>query len=319
MKGNRLKFALILLLLLSIINVLIFIYRDHFQYLPYHSYQSLYSECNEDCKEKWNKGTRTFSKDELNEANQILSANTDIKSKKQTLEKVQLIASFVYNKFHKQYGIPSDSTLSLSPLKKFKLLSNTPQEKMWCGDFARMVFLFTTSQNILCRVIDIYAPEDQHAVNECYIPELKQWVLTDATFNILSALSGNNEYLNLQNFRQKLNNGENILRIALVNNKDSTITLDRNLSFITDYYKPDRDYYYYHTLDLTSVYIFKEKLKRYFLPSSWYDLYKENRKSNSAFYLKQVFFLLWIVNFLFACGLLLKGFYDRSKKHTKKF
>jgi hypothetical protein len=316
MKRSRLKFALILLLVLSIINILIFIYRDHFHYLPYRSYESLYAECNENCKEKWAEGTQIFSKAELNEANQILLAHTDIKNKKQSLEKVQLIASFVYNKFHEQYGRPADSILSWTPLQKFKLLSNSPQARMWCGDFARMVSLFTTSQNILCRIIDIYAPEDQHSVNECYIPELKQWILTDATYNIISALN-NNQYLNLQNFRQKLNNGESILRLASINNKDSIITLDKNLPFIIAYYKPDRDYYYYHTIDLASVYTFREKLKRYFLPFSWYDLYKENKKSNGAFYLRQVFFILWIVSLL-TTGLLLKGFYDRSKKHTKE-
>jgi hypothetical protein len=318
MKESKLKISLFLLLVLSIINISIFIYRDHFKYLPYRTYQSLYAICDAECNDKWSKNSQIFTSDELNEANQILVRNTELENKKSSLEKVQVITSFVYNKFHKQYGRPSDSTMSLPPLKKFKLLSDSPKEQMWCGDFAKMVSLFARSQNILCRTIEIYEPADQHVVNECYIPELKQWVLTDATFNILSAYSDNNQYLNLQNFRQKLNAGENILRLASINNHDSVVSLDKNLSFIASYYKPDKDYYYYHTTDLNSVYTFKEKLKRYFLPFSWYDLYKEGDAGNGAFYLKQVFFLLWIVSFLLTVWLLLKGVYDRSKKHTQE-
>ena len=295
MKARQFKKPIFLLFVLTAINAVIFIYRDHFQYHPYTSYNSLYAKCDENCKTKWSKLSEIFQKLEIKEANDILKSKTDISEKKGTLERIQTIAAFIYNKFHLQYGRPSDSVMPLSALKKYKLLVQSPKEKIWCGDFASMFLLFSRSQNILCRVIEIYSSEDQHVINECYVPELNQWILVDATYNTLTALSHSNQYLNAQNFRKLVNSDVPVFRISSVGNQNKINTLDKNLAFVANYFKPDNDYYYYYSTDLNAVYKFKEKLKRYFLPVSWYALYKEQKKSNAAFYLKFFFSFLWII------------------------
>lgn len=300
------KPILLLFVLLTAINAVIFIYRDHFKYHPYTSYNSLYSNCDESCKTKWSGLTEIFTKDEIQEANDILISNTDIRKEKGTLEKIQIIAAFIYNKFHAQYGRPSDSVMSLSALKKYKLLLESPNEKIWCGDFASMVLLFSRSQNILCRVIEIYSSDDQHVINECYVPELKQWMLVDVTYNTLTALSNTRQYLNVQNFRKLVNSDDPVFRISSMGSQNRFDTLDKNQPFLLNYFKPDNEYYYYYSTDLKAVYKLKEKLKRYFLPVSWYALYKNQKKGNEPFYFKIFFSLLWTLT-----ALLTIGFYFR--------
>src|SRR5215203_237714 len=265
MKARQFKKPVFLLFVLTAINAVIFIYRDHFQYQPYTSYNSLYSKCDESCNTKWSGLTEIFTKAEVQEANDIVISNTDIGEKKGTVEKIQTMAAFIYNKFHAQYGRPSYSTMSLSPLEKYKILLQSPKEKIWCGDFASMLLLFSRSQDILCRVIEIYSPEDQHVINECYVPELNQWMLVDVTFNTLTALSPSKQYLNAQNFRKLVNSGDPVFRISSMVNQNKIDTLNKNLPFISNYVKPDNDYQYSYSTDLRTVYKFKEKAKRYFL------------------------------------------------------
>ena len=313
MKAKQFKKPIFLLFVLTTINAVIFIYRDHFQYHPYTSYNSLYSQCDEACKTKWSGLTEIFTKVEVQEASDILTSITDIQEKKSTVEKIQTIAAFIYNKFHAQYGRPSDSTMSLSALKKYKLLLHSPKEKIWCGDFASMLLLFTRSQNILCRVIEIYSPEDQHVINECYVPELKQWMLVDVTYNTLTAFSHKRQYLNAQDFKELLSKTDPVFRISSTGNQNKIDTLDKNLPFILNYFKPDNDYYYYYSTDLTAVYEFKEKLKRYFFPVSWYALYKDEKKSNALFYFKVFFGFLWIVTALITIGFYLKRIMSKKQ------
>ena len=103
--------------------------------------------------------------------------------------------------------------------------------------------------------------------------------------------------LNLQTFRRSL--AKNIPISAL--QSGDTVTLhqvDPVASPILNYYKPDHPHYYYHRVDNEKAYATPNKIKQYFLPVSWYDIYDNNGdKSNLSFYLKQVFILLWLISF----------------------
>ena len=316
MEAKQLKRLIVLLFVLTAANACIFFFREHFQYYPYVSYHSLYSECDKSCETKWSGILKMFTKRELKEADSILISNTDVSKKTNTIEKIQTIGTFLYNKFHAQYGRPSDSTMHLKPLEKYKLLSRSPNEHLWCGNFATMFLMFSSTQNILSRVVEIYANDDRHVINECYVPELKQWILVDVTFNTLTAFSNTNKYLNAQSFRQLINSNSPVYRISSIENRNRLDRLDKNIFFVKNYFKPDFDYYYYYTIDLNGVYRSKEKLKRYFLPVSWYALYKDTEKSNGPFYYKIFFGFLWIINVLFIAILYFRTV--KAKKETKK-
>jgi hypothetical protein len=68
-------------------------------------------------------------------------------------------------------------------------------------------------------------------------------------------------------------------------------------SSLPEYFRNDYALYYYHRVDNSKVYTFNNKIARYFLPISWYDIFDEKVRSNALFYLKLTLILLWIISF----------------------
>src|SRR5205823_1481170 len=156
----------------------IFLFRDSFQYQPYTSYHSLYQPCDKYCSEKWSKFVKPYPASDLTEAKNIL--NTHVRAiSGSTCDKLLHIGNFIYTRFNSQQGNPTYQFLALSPLNQYKALSTSDTVKLWCGNFAEMFTLFCWSQGIICRTIEIMNPGDHHVLNESYIPETGQWVMTD--------------------------------------------------------------------------------------------------------------------------------------------
>lgn len=289
----RRKF-LLFIVLLSVTNFVVFLFRDHFHYQPYAGYSQLYGACNEECEKKWKQFADDYALNDLSEAKKI--SDSVAKGKTHTLNKAIAIGSFLYNRFSLQSGRPSDELLKASPIDQYKMLSASRSEKLWCGNFAQMFAFFCWSQNIVARNIEIMYPGDRHVLNECYIPEMGGWIMVDVTNNLLLIRNSEGKFLNLVQFRDALkkNSPLSFLKSDSVSGKEMTAVPKE---MVPVQYLAEHPFYYYHRVDNQKTYSFKEKIKRYLLPVSWYDIFDDNKNhSNLAFYLKGILIFLWVVS-----------------------
>lgn len=279
-----------LFIILSLVNLLVFLFRDYFQYQPYASITSLYRRCDQVCMEKWAGFTEDYPSSDLTEAKQLMDsvlANTE----PGTLAKSQKIARFLVLRFQNQLGTPSAALLRAPPLDQYKMLSASDSLQLWCGNFAQLFSFFCWSEGIACRNIEIMNPGDHHVLNECYLPETGRWVMVDLTNNLLFVRNKKNQLLDLVNFRHQVQNG---LSVQVERAAGDTVIAGTGGLAIPGYYLADHSLYYYHRVDNAKIYAAKEKIARYLLPVSWYDIFDDQDRNNYLFYLKELLILLWI-------------------------
>lgn len=285
---------LLFIILLSVTNIVVFLFRDHFHYQPYAGYSQLYGACNAECEKKWKQFADDYPAKDLSEAGKITDSITA--GKIHTLNKALAIGSYLYNRFSQQSGRPSEMLLKASPLDQYKTLCASSSEKLWCGNFAQMFAFFCWSQNIVTRNVEIMYPGDRHVLNECYIPEMGSWIMIDVTNNLLLIRNNVGEFLNLVQFSEAIRK-----KTPLSFLKPDSITAMKmetlSEKLVPKQYFSKHPIYYYHRVDNQKAYSAGEKLKRYFLPVSWYDIFDNNKKrSNLAFYLKGILIFLWMVS-----------------------
>lgn len=286
------KKLLLAFLFLTVINGIVFIFRDAFQYTKYSAYEELYAPCGEDCKAKWDDVLLPYSAASLAEAKGLLQPlRLDTGT---TLSKVIAISHHLYNRFGKQAGYPREIIHQAGPLEQYKILSADTAQKVFCGTYAQMFSFFCGAAGIVCRILEIYRPGDHHVLNECYLPEQKQWVMVDVTSNT-AAVSVNDRLANSQDFVQALNKPASVA--VLVAESKTWQPLDQ-FSFrnqMRSYYQQRHPFYYYHVTQPSVVYSTAAKVKRYFLPHYWYEIYSTAPKSNLLFYGKLILTLLWLI------------------------
>src|SRR5215510_11867490 len=107
---SRKNHIAVLLFILTIINIVIFFYRDRFNFHKYGTYPSLYSSDTT----KWNKFIHDYPEHELVEAKGIVDSLQ--MTNQPTSVKVLKIGIFLYNRFKKQLGKSSNQLPSSSPL-----------------------------------------------------------------------------------------------------------------------------------------------------------------------------------------------------------
>jgi hypothetical protein len=286
---SRKKIA-VLFVILTLVNLLVFLFRDYFQYQPYAGMTSLYRRCDQSCMEKWRAFTEDYPSRDLTEAKQLMDSvlgNRDAGS----FAKTQKIARFLVLRFQKQLGTPSVALLKAAPLDQYKMLSASDTLQLWCGNFAQLFSFFCWSEGIACRSIEIMNPGDHHVLNECYLPETGRWMMVDLTNNLLFVRDKEQQLLNLVNFRQQVQHG---LPVQSERAAGGTVIAGTGGMPIPGYYLADHPLYYYHRVNNQKTYAAKEKITRYLLPVSWYDIYDDQDQNNYLFYLKELLILLWI-------------------------
>ena len=288
------KKVTVIFIFLTIINIVIFVYRDHFMYRPFSGYEELYECTDGDCMEKWSLFKNDYPVEEYNLARHI-SDSVIGKDPISTQEKILKIGSFVHNRFKNQMGKPGKELLTATPMNQYNMLCSADSLKLWCGNFAAIFSWFCWSQGIVTRNIEIMNLADHHVLNECFIPGINQWQMTDPTNNMIQ-LRNREKILNLQTFKESLDKN---LPVTVTYGSDSLIEtlLDPGASHIVNYYKPEHPHYYYHRIDNEKAFSTINKVKQYFLPVSWFEIYKRDGVNNQAFYVKQVFILLWLISF----------------------
>lgn len=281
---------------LTLLNIAVFLFRDIFQYIPYAEYNELYRPCNQACCEKWKQFVLPYKKEELQAANQILHANKVINDSLTTKQKALSIAAFLYNNFCKQVGMPSGVLNNCSPLQVYQKLTQQRSEKLWCGHFALMFEFFCWSANIPCRYIEVLNPGNHHVLNECYLYESKQWVMMDLLGNILLPYTDSMHYNNVQDFRDAVLQNKQQYSWSSQNNHIERRNVNNHIAHINTYYKPENSYLYHYYISLDRVYRPANKLKRYLLPVSWYEIYNKQKGLNILFYTKLLLFIAWLLS-----------------------
>ena len=293
---NRKHRLFLIFFLLTIINTIISIKRDEFAYQPYRSYDDLYRKCDAACVLKWQQFNLSYPPEEYEQISQILKEKQIIQKDSNTLQQVLKIASFLQRSFSDQKGTPSADFLSLSPLKQFYALNQT-NIKLWCGNFAVLLNYFCGAAGITSRYIEIFNDTNHHVLNECYIPELKRWVMVDVYSNLLLVQNDKLEYLDLQRFMEQARKNDSFIYIGVKN--DSL----HHSPFQYDHPEFDLNYnihanspvYYFYQIDLNTVYSTSNKIKRYFSTNSWYEIYSKENRGNYKFYVKLFMFIVWIL------------------------
>ena len=289
----RKRIYLFIFLSLTVANIIVFIFRDRFNYQPFANYNALYAPCNESCSQKWKQYADDYSS-ELKEGKRITDSVVNMYSL--TSDKVIAIESFLYRKFHKQMGTPGLDLMNLSPLNQFEKLSSSDSIRLWCGNFAHMLSLFCWSQGIVTRNVELQHTGDKHLLNECYLPESKSWMMADITSNLLAVTGPDEKYHNVISFKESLK-GKPKVNVKQSVGKDSLQTLPLPSVKILSQYKADDPVNFYHYTDNKKSYSTAEKIKRYFLPMSWYETYELKSTGNLTFYLKEILIFLWLVSF----------------------
>jgi len=295
------KNTILLFSLLTVINIIIFLYRDHFIYHKYGTYSSLYSSG----IGNWKESLGDYSNAELQEARNILHFSVDTKEQS-SRSKILGIGKFLYNRFYRQLG-KAQNILATTPLRQYNILSSSDSIKLWCGNFADMFCFFCWSEGVPSRLVEIMNSGNHHVVNECYLSESNEWVMVDLSDNNLLLMDKeSNRFENLLHLRDSTPS-----RLISLQAADSSIVASPfKADFYNKYFGNGNPIFYYYRLNDSAIYRLQEKVKRYFLPVAWYEEVNPSPSGNGAFYLKEIFAVLWV----FALFLLL-GQIINSKKN----
>lgn len=286
------KKRVLLFLVLTAANVLVYIFRDAFQYVPYATYSDLYAPCDSPaCREKWNDFLLPYSPASLTEAARLLPPAADTGS---TLSRIRHIGTHLYAKFHRQAGFPQDVIHRADPVDQYKILAADTAQKLWCGTWAQLMNFFCWSQNIITRSVEIYKPGDHHVFNECYVPERRQWVMVDLTHNLLWTEKAG-RLLNVQDFLQGAPAPDSVTVWPCDAQPPRPLSAFAQRSSIAAYYNPAFPFYYYRMTHAREIYRAGEKWKRYVWPTGWYHVYAPRKKANILFYTKLVLLAGWLI------------------------
>jgi len=305
------KKLLLLFILATIANGVIFIFRDKFIYQPFSSYTELYAPCGDQCRQKWDDFLLPYSNNTIAEGKNLL-APLPLDSA-QPLDRLKLINGHLRQRFGKQAGYPADIIHKSNPVDQYKILSSDTSQRLWCGTWAQLVSFFGWSHGLVYRNVEIMKPGDRHVLNECFVPEVQNWVMVDLTHDILFA-EKNGKLLNTVDFLNALEAPDSV-RVFTSSNEPIPLSQFAQISSIRSYYDKNFEYYYYHTTHLQIAYRPIEKVKRYFLPDSWYEIYSLKANSNVPFYVKLFFIVGWLI---LGSLILVKRFHDRSKRPTER-
>jgi hypothetical protein len=287
---NRKRVIIIIFAALTVANLLVFFFRDHFQYTDFRSPDELYALCNKSCSESWARYLQDYPASELKAAKQFTDTLVQ-GAEKDTKEKVIRLSIFIYNAFHSRMGKPTEELLKASPYRQLKMLAETDSLQVWCGNLAEMFSFLCWSQNITCRTIEVMKEGDHHVLNECFLPDEGKWAVVDLTHNFIlpekdlvpvgfAALRGVDS---IKGWRIS----GNLLYPEMI----------KDTGFLAGYYHPFYPAFYYFRINNQSVYTVSAKFRRYILPVSWYAVLDKHSETNFLFYLKDILLLFWLVSF----------------------
>jgi hypothetical protein len=275
-------------ILLSIINLFIYLNRDTFQYKVYATERQLYQS-----QDEWYTHTETMYSDREHSAALELTGSV-VKETQSTQEKLTALSLLLLSQFHAQRGNPTPHLLRSGPIESYYGLLESKDNKLFCSHFANMMLLFASVHNIKGRMVEVAFQNEHHVFPEFFIREWGKWVLTDIYNDILFARNEKGKYLNALEFRREINSSRPVIINAFNVTSFHERILDKNLLPIKANHTQANLYHYYKTTNLNQVYTFKNKVIRYFGINPWYYIYLDGASSNSKHYLKLLLLGSWL-------------------------
>jgi hypothetical protein len=297
------KFLLIITIIFAATNILIFIYRNKgFEYRKFSSHTELYPpDPGNSFQDKWKKANIQFSSVELDLGLALLNQTIGTDTISNVESKIMYIAGWLYNSFCRQLGRPDDSLAKQTPLQQYYYLSIHKEKQLWCGNFQVMFGFFCTAAGLPSRYIEIVPRDnnmnfDYHEVNEVYLAGIKKWVMVDVTRNRLLIRKDHQLFSAAEYLDHRLQNHASELFFVRADTASAyKMLLLQEKNPADKYFNENHLLRYYYTMDLSKVYAFWPKIKRYFLADPWYEMYEPGKKhSNFLFRIKQ-FFLFGMV------------------------
>lgn len=282
------------------LSLFFFLNRNHFgNYTHQSSYNDFYpaGEIDHQSLTKWQKSFQQYSDDEKKTGKELSAREAGIEENEPVLSKTEKLGSWLIKSFwNYPAGQPSDSVDKLRPIELYKA-SKALQGPVWCGTYGAIFLFFCACHHITCRYIESIGGPDHHVINECYIPELKQWIIVDLTHKILNATDEKGKYLNAGDIinMYKEDHTEKINVFYLKDSLSTSTAMADNIKTEWGQYLTIKNsLLYYYLIDLKTIYSTVQKIKRYLFPESWYEIYSENKNSNSLFFIRSSLLIAWI-------------------------
>lgn len=130
--------------------------------------------------------------------------------------------------------------------------------------------------------------------------------MVDLTNNIVLAVK-EGRLLNTQDFIQALSYPSTVT-IFTGDGTTKPLSEMTELDQIQHYYQAGFPYYYYYVTHPDGIYTMGARLKQYFLPDSWYEIFSPSPKATILFYVKLFFIASWVI---LGSLILVKRYYDR--------
>lgn len=289
------------------INILIFLFRNHgFEYRHYLSAAAAGVVCDEACINKWTNPNAAYTAKELAEARQLLQENIRIDSMLSAEEKIIAIGGWLREELSKQTGQMNDSVNALPALQQYYCFKNNRQYSYDCGNVQTLFSFFCTAARLPCRnfqniqLSNDSLAYDSHVANEIYIKDYQKWVLSDPFQNHLLVKKNNIPLSAAEYLDYNIAGGQDT--VVFIQNSGGLPLADTvtPAGFKKDtYFNKNYILHFYKETPNQELYSFANKLKRYFWPHSWYEIYAPQQKNtNFLFRIKQIAALLlggWLI------------------------
>lgn len=292
------KRSLLLVGILTVINAALYLNKEPFNYKPYSTESSLYAPATAESFRFFT----DFPREGREQAIRFLDSVLPISDTARVSE-IKEIASFLYVQFYSQLGKPAAVKAYRDPWEMYRYYSADSSRKLWCGHLAILFNYFCLARGIETRMIEIMKPGDHHVVNECYLPDSRQWVLVDITYNQLLVSTVQGKLFGLAEFR-RLHGQQDLVQVQTAGDSNRLLMMDTG--YILNYYQPDLPAHYYKTVNPDVVYSNTEKVRRYILPVSWYSILVKDRSANTGFYFRQAFLIAWLLSLVYLLFLVIK-------------
>lgn len=302
----RLKSLIIAFILIFLINLIIFFYREKgFDYIKYASKKELYRDkTDKKFLHKWSEENAQFTSEEIELGITILKRHVGIDTILESKDKVTRIAAWIYSTFSDQSGTPSDTLMKLSPSQLYSYLINHKDKKLWCGHFQSMFGFFSTCAGLVNRYIEIVPSNlslgDYHEINEVYLPDQNKWAMVDVTRNRVLIKNDSQVLSAADYFDYRLNQPSKPLLVTRSTGLHLTADSVYQGPDLTErYFNSNYKLRYYRIMYSSDIYKPITKIKGYIFGDPWYEMYDPlHPHSNFLFRIRQFFFFVLLVSTL---------------------
>lgn len=281
----------ILCLLLYALSIYFFLTREKTgNYIKQVSYEYLYAPASNTPEKlkKWQSIINQFSPEEIRKGKELTRLHAGVTENDPAFTKMLKIGSWLQRSYrHCKKEEPTPHFLSLSLTEQYAAASRA-ESPVWCNTFAAHFLFFCSINDIISRSIEKKGDNDLHAMNEFYIPELRQWVFADLLFNALYCQDKNGKILNtIDILYHNEKKDSSLLTVFAQQPVDSFSVIPHKTSEHWQQYLKKKSWlnFYYQT-DIRQVYTPGKNAVRYAFPVAWYETFSLVPISNTQFYLR---------------------------------